>query len=249
MFIHTVQTKYSAFKGQLTKALNALVANNDEQKHHEVELLESSARTLMSILADQDVPEWLRSTVSQTQQFRNDHTNPAKLMQFIINNYQAMVKHKWEFEAHQGKSYDVDEMYVEVVGTLELDDTFNDLIERLREIIESGDIDSIAALESLRQLEALVLQNKDSSFLGLSATVKFGRAFFKHFTWEMVKRIPGVKESAKAAEKAFNELDDKEQKAILLVREKLSSRFNDGIKNISNNTQFQLDDKTNKQDE
>jgi len=240
--IHTVQEKHKEFKQQVTKTLNALVANKDEQKVHQANILRTKALALMSILADQDVPNWLRAIESEAYLYYSSHKNSATFLIHLIRHNTEMMEYQWDFGQKYSVIYDVDEIYSQVKDKLKIDESFDDLTEKLATIIESGDIDGVGALESLKQLQSMVLQNKDSSYLGLTAVVRFGKNYFAHHNWEVVKNSLSEGNQAVQTENSFNNLDSKEQDVLIQIRAEVASRFDGGIKSVTNNNQYMIED-------
>lgn len=238
--INTVSEKHQLVKDQVIKTLNTLVGKSDSEKVNQTKILHDQSITLKSILADSDIPHWLRTLERESFIFISNNQNPANLLKQIIALHPDIMNYQWDFNQEDSVVYNVDDIYEGVTKELDIEQTFDDLIEKLKLIIDSGDVDSRGAMESLIQLQSLIIQNKDSSFLGLSAVVNFGRMFFVHPNWQVIIDDLNSKEFAKDAEESFHDLEEKQIQSLINVRAEIGSRFNSGISKVTNKTKYKV---------
>jgi len=216
LLLNLVHEKYNTIKSRLSSMLNALSENNHKAKLDESVLLHDSAMDLANILATSDRPNWLNEIIASTNEFTSQHQDPNSivsgsswnLLQRLMKIYQPALSHKWNFSNHKGAyHYDFDSIYQKYRDESDLESLFGALIESLETMVNSGEIDSITAINSLRELIEILEENKSSSYFSTLTTWEFVKSFTYNLVWEQLDSIPGIKPMRKAFEKTLSDTD------------------------------------------
>ena len=220
--------------------MKTLSESDHKAKIDESAKLYESAIDLANILASSDRPNWLNEIIACTKEFITAHVKPNSivsgsswlLLQKLMRVYQPALNHKWDFSTQKGKHhYDFDSIYQKYREESDLELLFNALIETLEQMVNSGEIDSVTAINSLKELIDTLEQNKISSYFSTMATWEFLKSFTYNLVWEQLDSIPGIKPIKKAFEKTMTEADLELNKLHLRIADEMKSKYKMTIKN------------------
>lgn len=201
--------------GQMLKALDDLLvaiasAQMPTIKNANDELDRSIDR-LMDALAVEDQPAWLRAFKNKTHLYKHNHRNgPATWkahLLAIIQWYEVAKNHVW-FSDSQNPSIDFDFLIKNASNAHRLDETYENLIECLQRILESGEIDSRKAHADLERLLNILKSAKDKGFAAKFGSWKFVRLFATNILKEYAGESKTIGPMIRAFVKTQEELDD-----------------------------------------
>lgn len=214
MFLNVVREKHEQVKSVLHVLLDALSNNNQASKLTACEALNKVSNDLSSILAQADRPTWLTRTIEATRVFSVNNPKPEatrsgsswSLLKALMGIYPEATQHEWVFEDEK-VSYKFDVVFDKARNNSNLSELFDSLIANLGELISTGEIDSLKAIESFQRLIETLSQNKNSSYFSTIASWQFARTFTKNYIWKSLDNIPGVQTFKSAFEKSLKEMD------------------------------------------
>lgn len=229
LLLRLVQEKHTAVKNSFADLFAKLTSENKQEKIKSAQVLYDDSKILLSILSKQDQPAWLIAIKDQTARFishpNNSNANQV-LLNVLINHSKALKNHKWIFtEGSNGFSYNFDEIYERFKSESRLPDLFDTMISTLEKMIETGEIDSIKTLDSLKKLLSMLKHNKSGSYFSMMASWEFLGGFIKNVVWESLDDIPGVKQLKKAFEKTICEVDIELEEIHKEIAGEMKSKF------------------------
>jgi len=190
-----------------------------------VHTLVNAATDLQDILSSQDRPVWLHPILSAAQDYlRSKGPDHAKhLLEKIAENFGRIVPIKLEHEAES--PCDFDKLYEHLRAHRRIAELFDELVEKITEIIRSGEIDSITVLTSLQQMMAVLKANHKGSYVGTRGAFRAVR-YLQNLIKAFLKSLPVIRELIEAFEETLRqteeelqaldeELDNQMQKTVL----------------------------------
>lgn len=98
-------------------------------------------------------------------------------------------------------------------------------------MVNSGEIDSLTAINSLRELMEILEENKASSYFSTMATWEFVKSFTYNLVWEQLDSIPGIKPIKKAFEKTLADTDIELKELHKKIADEMKAKYKVTIKN------------------
>jgi glycogen synthase len=245
-----VREKYDQFKAALSSLLSDISNNDQAKKLESNNRLRKVAQDLSDILAVEDRPAWLNRTVTVTANFAKENPKPNsirsgsswRLLSELIAIYSETMGHVWNFEEDSSDAYNFDEVYQRARKSSKLDELFDSLISELEILLNTGEIDSIKAIDSLKKLMKTLSENKNGSYFSTIASWQFLQSFTKNIIWESLNKVPGVQSSKVAFEKTLNEMDIEMDRLHDEITSELQERFsikpNESLKHDSGGPQL-----------
>ncbi|MDH5544401.1 MAG: hypothetical protein OEZ43_02345 [Gammaproteobacteria bacterium] len=238
VFLRFLDQRYSEFKLQLEIVLETMTSNDQESKLSNARQLLSSGSALALTLAASDRPSWLREIIDNTEwyvgNYGNNSANHAYLMK-ILGNFDTALNHEWLFtQTETAQSYNHDNLYQNLNGESRIVELFDQMAETLNQMIDSCEIDSVSAINSLDQLILLIKQNRQSSFFSVTATQDFITRFIKNATWMHIRKIPGVKTLKDNFEKTIKDMDTEIDRVQKEISNAIQQRYDNSVKPIMN---------------
>lgn len=234
MFMNVIRENHEAFKSAFVGLLDALAGNDQAGKVDANRVLLKTSQDLATVLSEGDRPNWLTQTISLTEEY--SHKNPdAKrhqpasspyLLKKLIRIQQHALGHNWRFEDDLRESgHDFDAVFVELREKSNVSELFDSMVNALQEIISSGEVDSLRAIEALKELIGTLSKNSKGSYLSTVASWQFAQTFSKNFIWESLAEIPGVKQAKTAYERSLREMNVKMPELHAEMTNELKKRF------------------------
>lgn len=233
MFMKVVREKYDQFKSALSSLLSDLSNNDQAKKLESNNRLRKVAQDLSDILAAEDRPDWLNKTATVTTNFAKENPQPTtirsgsswRLLGELIAIYSEAMDHVWNFEEDSSDAYNFDEVYQRARKSSKLGELFDSLISELEILLNTGEIDSIKAIDSLKKLMKTLSENKNGSYFSTIASWQFLQSFTKNIIWESLNKVPGVQSTKVAFEKTLNEMDIEMDRLHDEITSELQERF------------------------
>ncbi len=240
LLLNLVNEKYKVIKSRLPSLLKTLSENSQKAKLEESKQLYESAMDLANVLAASDRPNWLNEIMVCTSEFTSQNKDPNsivsgsswRLLQRLMKIYQPALSHKWDFSNQKGAHhYDFDSIYQKYRDESAIEELFDSLIETLEKMVTSGEIDSITAINSLRELMEILEKNKSSSYFSTMASWEFVKSFTYNLVWEQLDSIPGVKPIKKAFEKTMSDTDIELKSLHKKIADEMKQKYKVTIEN------------------
>lgn len=215
MLMSVVTERHKQYKSRLDGMLDTLSNNDQAKKLEACNALNESAVNLSNVLAAQDRPSWLETTINATDEFSRKNKKPSSiasgsswaLLQKLMGLRQHAMAHSWEFDQANSTAYDFDAVFEQIRSTSSMIELFDTLIATLEEMLATDQIDSSRAIDALNKLLSTISQNKTGSYFSTIASWKFAHSFVKNAIWATLDEVPVIKPMKAAFEKTLKEMD------------------------------------------
>ncbi len=152
----------------------------------------SAMQDLQSVVHHNFRPPWLQATLSQLKRFQEnpkaEHGIQAAFSVATVS-LPAMKDHQWAFVDEQS-GFDFDQIYEEAKATNQIPELFDEIVKWLKEIVESGEIDSVKLLNELKSIIATVKKARNGSYIANRHAWFFLIEWLKNTGWEAFGDIP-----------------------------------------------------------
>lgn len=201
-----VEERFSAFRD----CINSLVvgfSNTDQNKRGQlVKNLMEKTRDLADILPNKGLPKWLtdiRGATTQANADLNDkHTE--QLLRVIWQSRDQIQP--IEFPSQDNSLFDFDELFNHYRDQGRIAELFDELVRALGSIIDSGVIDSLTAINALKDLIGMLKANRNGSLAAIKSCL-FSAAYMKNTFIELLKEVPVLKAFVSGYEKTLQEAE------------------------------------------
>lgn len=226
----------ASYRRSVTEAHRGIVAALDEvltlldggeakAKTAAAQALKKSVERLLLIIAYQpDRPRWLLDLNGAVTRYLQSGAESGRLTRFLIEQDHRIRHHKWD---QLGEPVDpgieLDELYDRYATGPEIDQLFDQLIEQLVTLADSGLIESIKVRDALRTLIATLKKNARGHSRSKWRSVGMAVIFVKHLGVEYGRAIPGVGPLIAAIEKTIAEMHEKADLAEVAAGEDLKA--------------------------
>lgn len=252
-FLRSIQERFEKLKRDFNRLTTTLCAEKleDKQKAAKAALISSTA--MLEIVSTTDHPGWLVRLKSELERYISTYQSPEasdRLIQQLLNTYGQLNSHKWQFDrVSESKPVEFEVIYKEQYQNSDIPNLFDNLINQLQDIVDSGEVDSLRAIGALNRLISTIRSNMRGTYFQTVGTARFTHAVFRNFLRELLQDIPGIGPLTKAIEKTIQELDIEMSRVHSEVRQKLE---NDAYGEISTLTyedhDMKIPNKKNKED-
>lgn len=234
VFLRFLNQRYEELKIHLEQMLRSMSTNDEQKKISSTREFLTSASGLALTLAPSDRPKWLKELIDHSEWYVASmgisEANHTHLMR-IMANYEKAMSHDWLFNhTNADLGYSFDEMYELYQQDSRIQEHCDGLVETLNFMIDSCEIDSVSAINSLDQLIRLIERNRRGSFSSMLATNDFISRFIKNGTWMHIRKIPGVKNLKDNFEKTAKELDNELDRLQKDITNDVQSSFDESAR-------------------
>ena len=206
-----VAEKHSVAKIDIEALLKAIASNDREAVRRANRNFLSSLESLGQVVAREHWPNWLVVLLKVTKNYEQNHANGDATwlahLKALISRYPEVERHKWFSEESDASAFDVDRIIDEARSAHRIDDLFGRIIETLRALANSGEIDSVKALEDLEEIINILKRAKAGSFSNQIVSWSFTRRFMKNLIKAYVKKSDVIGPIVEALEETSKELD------------------------------------------
>ncbi|MAT91033.1 MAG: hypothetical protein CME59_00365 [Halioglobus sp.] len=232
-FLRNVQEKHELVRSAYTHLFETIANGNLDEKLKASTKLREACLTLAKSIAEPDHPEWLRNCIAITGAYNANHEDPrhnVKLLNKLMHQSHALRNHTWEMtDQDRRDDLNLDKIYQQYRDQSRLPELFKALIEMLEAILASGEIDSIAARQSIEELLGFVRANQHGGLYSLLTSREFIGKFMKNWAWEYARDLPGIKQTAKAFEKTVEDMGLETDEVYGHISESLNEKLPGGL--------------------
>lgn len=181
------------------------------------------------MLHPQDRPTWFTQLHGSLRTATSNHgdSNGIESLQRIANDYQGLLnRHKWLLtDVNTTDGFDFDALYTKYKTENRIPELFDEIISALNEIVESGAIDSVRALDELRKIIATLQNAKNGSYFAARNSWFFVATWFKNTGWELLGDIPVLGAAVRGLRKSLEDMNDGMQHLHDQIQEELQSKL------------------------
>ena len=207
VFIRTLRERYAAFRDALVELISRFAQGKQP------EITEAAKKTLRlgelfrDNIAVGDRPKWLDPLIDAAfKRSQGPATHLSQECLTAIIRYFHCLPSRFEPDDDSRTIYNFDAIYSRYRDEYRIPELFDQLVELLVKIIESGEIESVTALNALRQLLDTLKANRDGSYVAASQTIRQSRYVF-NLCIGLLKCVPVLKVFVEAYEKTQDELE------------------------------------------
>lgn len=211
-FVRVVNERHEVVKNSVTGFVSSLVDGDDQKKKMSAEVAVEKAVMLKSYLSPRDVPEWLKLLVECLDDYIRNFEKPKNLLSSTLHRIYPLKLQldgwRWNFESNEERNgFNFDAMYEECKKNSKVDTLFDELIDLLQKIIDSGEVDSIKMNTTLTQIIATLKKHNTASYLALTSSWDFAKLLIKNVVWEELKTIKSLNALLVALQKTMEKTD------------------------------------------
>lgn len=236
IFMRFVEERYNQVVVLTQHLIDALVGRDEPSKIAAAKALRQAADDLTRSLSQNDRPKWLTKLIGDLETFIDrlgKHGGASiQLINSLISAHPAITGHRWSFNEEANNETSFDEIYEHFRNESRLPELFESLVGIIQKMIDTGEIDSITAVDSLKKLVSLIQKNKSGSYFSLMASWEFLLSFTRNAVWEGLEKIPGLDVLKKAFEKTISEMDIELSQLHEDIHEEMRSRFKTSVQSL-----------------
>lgn len=188
-----------------------------------------------NLIHSDENPGWLRAILVELKRAvaEKDNNGGAEAIQRVATvHYPQMIKHDWNasyVDSERVGGIDIDLIYSNCRTELGIQEQFEEIIECLREIVDSGEINYIDMREELLSIIAMLESSIDGSFFATHTCLDFLKVWMENAKWEGLNKLPVagplLKSLRTSLDKTGVTLQELQIKFYLEVKTKIESTF------------------------
>ena len=206
-----VKERHSAVRKEFDALLNSYAAGDQSQIIGANEAFRTALHQLESVVAAEHWPNWLKELVANADRYATRHDNGLATwrahLDSAIQNAELLNKEDWSFAESEDILFDSDAIVAKARADHKIDVLFNQVIECLSDILNSGEIDSLRASTDLSRLIATLQRANAGSFSSQIFNWRFARRLVPNILSAYVKRSSVTGPLIEAFEQTASELD------------------------------------------
>ena len=227
-YLRAFNERHDVFRTKLDQFWIVLIENNPDNKIAVARELATSLDDLKRILSLNDRPAWIAQLETLLRSMINNPRNPGvvtEAVKTLLNLHPRIVGESWKFRDEAAeRAIDYDSVYKKYYDQSRLPELFEDLVRRLQEIVDSGQIDSLRALRGLEKLIATIKRNLKGSFFSVIQTRSFAKSFVRNAFWKVLSDLPMFGSLIEAFEKTLEAMDSEVETLQFRMAEDLRSQ-------------------------
>ncbi len=231
-FVNNLKRTHEAFKQALNNVALASLVDDASRKTKSIGELLKALERIRDFIHESELPQWVQVLEGALKAAIND-PSPSNLQNLglkVAQIYDAAIKHVWVYD-DEADSIDLSAEITKIQSESNVQALFDDLIEKLRDLILANNLDSSIAEKSLNSLIDLIRKNSRKSWTW-PAIARIARLALKNFVELYSKRENANPECAAAIEavmKAYTqvqaEIDSTNEKVSIQLSSLVQSKF------------------------
>lgn len=227
-FNRAIASRHAIVNTALLDLRNAFATLDQASIRRTAKICEEACKNLRTLLADPDVPAWLSELCGHLNYAT---TQPGKLGSSILsamNYYQIARDHKWTFQPRPDVTgIDFDAIYLQQLQMSNLPLLYDEVLDLISKIIDSGAVDQISVMKSLSSLQETVrINSKNRSVVSSMWTLSFAKEVLSQTTIVALKRTPVVGILFEGLGNALEKLQNENEAVCAAAREKSQEEVN-----------------------
>jgi hypothetical protein len=206
-----VAERHSDVRMKLEGLLNAIATTDLVAVQIANNQLEDSLVALGAVVAREHWPNWLVQLLQNTTNYRTNHNNGIGTwiahLRSLIANAPLVESHTWFQTEYYDPVFDVDQLINAARAEFKIDELFERIIETLKGLSASEELDSAKAIRDLEEVIAILRRAKSGSFTAQYRSWQFARRFVPNLISAYLKRSDLAGPAIEAFEQTAQELD------------------------------------------
>lgn len=224
-FLRSVEEKYGKLKSDLQNLVSAMSAERLDEKKVSAEQALSSVNTLLAMISTTDHPGWLTTLENELTRYVKTHNTTGsanRFLQTLMRHHHEIFSHNWSFQKAQSEvPVKFEEIFKEQYKKSNLEGVFDTLLSKLEEVVGTGEIDSIRAIDALKRLITTIRANARGTYFQTIGTARFIHAVFNNYLRKQLKELPVVGPVLEAIDETIDQMDSEMEAIDAGVRDRL----------------------------
>ena len=228
-FEQSLREKYSEAVKATDSCIQLFLTNRaDDAKQKQAVLAFKAVETLFDLLPRQHRPLWLNQLKSSLNTLKASPFSPTSLSaatSIATQLYPQMRGHDWRFDDGNDNGFDFDRIYEDYRDQNRISELFDEIVGWLQQIIDSGEIDSIRAVNELNHMIATLLAARAGSYFATRGAWYFFTQWMQNTGWELMGDIPVLG----AAVRGLKQTLDDTNTAMEKMHNGIDAEFNENL--------------------
>lgn len=210
-YLRAVEEKFETFKQDLTQLISALSAEDAAKKKAVAEATLGSLNNLLAMISKQDYPVWASQLHSElgiyVQKYKTSGAS-NRLINVVIRQYPQIHSKTQTFATITiGNPLDFESVYRKFYKQSRISELFELLVHYLQKTVDSGQVDSLKAIDALNDLIATIRTNMKGTYFQTVGASRFAKSLFRNYLRKLLKKIPTLGTLLESIEETFHDLD------------------------------------------
>jgi hypothetical protein len=239
IFLREVLRRANTFKKTMDQMIIGMGATTSESRREKAQVLLNAAEELCNILPEKDRPPWLmplREAVGRFVHNFND-SNAESLISEIIRRSATVIPSQVLPTGGGPSPYEFDRFYDKARTEAKITELFDAHIDAVAKIVDSGEIESVTALNALIQLAAALKANRNASYSAVKQTV-FLAKFIQNVVLVGLQKVPGIGILVEAAEKTLKDTEDGLDRLEREMESQVESAVREALPRVTQTTEL-----------
>jgi hypothetical protein len=222
LFMKVLKERHASLKASVKVLLEALVTENADQKNKTARTVVELTTKLQDLLPGSEVPRWLETLSYSVANYAGGQKSAAALLLELVDAYREMIAHKWVLDDTADSALDFDSIFELYRNESRLPELFDNIIEILEGIKDSGQVDSVSMIDALTKVILAIKKGKSGSCLAFNGAWSLLISFLNNYMWAELANIPvlgtaieALKKTIEDAAKEMDHLHDSMQEEIV----------------------------------
>jgi hypothetical protein len=213
-----------------------MASDHPDSKKAAVKNAEEAAKALAVILPESETPHWLSLFLTYVDNYHKGRWEGVYFMKHFYKVLPQLLSHEWGLEENENFALDFDGVFELYRKESRLPELFDEIIELLNTIKNSGEIDSVNMMEALTKIIATLKCGKAGSYFSLDGAWAFLMNFANNYLWAELGKIPVLGTVFDALKKTIDDADKEMDKLHSAVQQELDRRVRQEVKLITQST-------------
>lgn len=226
IYIKTIQWKLEQFHESLKDFLNVLTLQDAVAKHSAGLRALNDLRELNKMIAPGERKPWLEKVEQSLGGYvaGNPGDNGVSVLHMLFGHYAQLRSLSFaSAEDLRPETEEIESIYLKYFDESKLPALFDELVFNLERIINSGQIDSIRAQESLERLVAAIRKNASGTAISRRAAITIAKTFIYNLSFELLEQLPFVAPVVKATRATVDDLSKESTRVDTLFRSEVET--------------------------
>ena len=215
-FNRTLEAKTSEARKAVDECIKQYLAASNSSRKPSADTAFAAVDLIVQMLHETDRPGWLvniHRDLNTATNHSSDNNGVAALQRITSEHFPKMLRHKWKvIAADSTPGFDFDAVYQKYRSEYRIPELFDELVGHLKQIVASGEVDSVRAVRELNKIIATLQNSRTGSLLSTRGAWYFVATWFKNTGWELLGSIPVAGPVAKGLRKTLDETNSSMEK-------------------------------------
>lgn len=191
-----------------TNFIKHLSKENLNEKRAAANRLVDELDSLKKLAPKSKAPAWLDELKAILVAYVNSQLDSEKVATQFIQTLPDIRNHQWTLETNPPSGFDFEEIFYQCRAESRIPQLFDEIIELLEKIRDSGELDSRSMVDGLSKIIATLEAGKTSTRFNFDGAWKFLCIFLENYFWAEATNIPGIGPLLHALRETFNTAED-----------------------------------------